>query len=209
MTSLSVAVGVLFVVAAVSAHHSSSDPSCDFTGFSGEEAVSRFLAKMPKEANVGKQQFRTIFPGFEVGGLQVRGLQRLRQFGPAIPYCVNGSRQLQVDLINDGRIFFSVPWKTCSGKEGSIMLSAGVSRFTLQFGLVESVSGSAEVSLRLRDYAPSATEEIFVAVKGFDDRAIAPVTMILSKIFDGVLREAWNVVFNQEVLGILKEYSTQ
>lgn len=208
MRSLNVTVGVLFVVVAVSGHHSSSDPSCDFTGFSEEAAVSRFLAKVPKEANVGRQHFHTIFPGFEVGGLKVRGLQLLRQFGPAIPYCVNGSRQLQVDLINNGRIF-SVPWKTCSGKEGSIMLSAGVSRFTLQLRLVESVSGSADVSLHLHDYAPSATEELFVAVRGIDDRAITPVTMVLSKIFDGVLREAWNGMFYQGVLSILNEYSTQ
>lgn len=207
MTLLNVGLCALVMLVGVNGQPFHSGPSCDFRGIDVDTAVSRFLAKMPKDAKIGRKPFHTIFPGFEVGGLQIQGLQLLRQFGPAIPYCVNGSRQLQVDLINKGRIFLSVPWRTCSGNEGSIMLSAGVSRFTVQLGLVRSNSARGEVNPHLVDYAPAATEELFVGVLGAGPAA-EPVTVALSKIFDGVLREAWNNVFYQAFLGVLNEYST-
>lgn len=208
MTFLNVGLFALVMLLGVSGQPFQSGPSCDFTGIDVDAAVSRFLAKLPKEAVVGTNPFRTVFPGFEVGGLQISGLRLLRQFGPAIPYCVNGSRQLQVDLINNGRVFLSVPWRTCSGNEGSIMLSAGVSRFTVQLGLAQSDSARGEVNPHLLDYAPVATEELFVGVLGAGP-ASKPVTVVLSKMFDGVLREAWHNVFYQAFLGVLSEYPTQ
>lgn len=209
MLSLNVVASLLFMVVAVRGQHWSSDRSCDFTGFNPEAAMSRFLAKVPEEANIGNQQFKTLFPGFQVGGLQARGLNHLRQFGPAIPYCVNGSRLLQVDLLSRRSISIKVPWKTCSGKEGSIMLSALVVRFTLQLSLVDSVSGSGGILLRVRDYAPAATEELFVTVLSAGRVVMTTETVVLSKIFDGVLRQAWNDMFYDDVLGILTERSTQ
>lgn len=182
--------------------------SCDFRSVDVEDTVSQFLAIMPKEVKIGKKAFHTIFPCFEVGGLEILGLQLLRKFGPAIPYCVNGSRLLQVDLINNGRVFLSVPWRTCSGHEGTIMLSAGVSRFTVQLGFVQSDSERGEVIPRLLDYAPVATDALFVGVLGAGTAA-KPVTVVLSKMFDGVLREVWHNVFYEAFLGVLNDYSAQ
>lgn len=208
MTFLNVGLSVLLVVVAVSGQPSLPDTSCDFTGIDVQATKSRFLAKMPKETKTMRPGFRTVFPGFEVGGLEVRGWQHLRQFGPAIPYCLNGSRLLQMDLVNDGRISLSVPWRTCSGKEGSIVLSAGVSRFTVQLEFVNSYSANEGVILHLSDYAPSATEELSLRVLGAGP-TVNTMTMILSKIFGGVLREAWNDTFVQAFLATLKDLPTR
>lgn len=207
MTFLNVGLCALVMLLGVNGQPSDSGPTCDFRGIDVDAAVSRFLAKMPKDAKIGRKPFHTIFPGFEVGGLQIQGLQLLRQFGPAVPYCVNGSRQLQVDLINNGRVFLSVPWRTCSGNEGSVTLSAGVSRFTVQLGFNRADSARGGANPHLLDYAPAATEELFVGVLGAGPAA-KPATVALSKIFDGVLREAWNNVFYQAFLGVLNEYSS-
>lgn len=187
-------VALVLMAVAVSAQHYRSDPSCDFTNFDPEAAVSRLLAKIPEELGVDEQRSNTVIPGFEIGGTQMRYLNRLSQFGPAIPYCVNGSRSLQVDFITKTRVFITAPWRTCSGKEGKIMLSAGVARFTVQFDVVGSGAGNSISRLRLRELGPAATEELFLAVTGAG-RAMETVTVILSKIFEGVLREAWNTAF--------------
>ncbi|XP_077541675.1 uncharacterized protein LOC144153818 [Haemaphysalis longicornis] len=208
MTSLQLLASVLSMVVAASGQQWPSDNSCDFTGFDGQAAVSRYLSKVPPEANAGRQGFKTVFPGLEVGGLQLHGLHNLHQFGPAIPYCVNGTRMLQVDLINKGRLFATVPWKTCSGKEGSIMLLVGVSRSTLQLSLVGRDPGSTGVRLRLQAIAPVATEDFFVAILGAGP-AVMPVTVVLSKIFYGVVREAWNDVFFPVFLDALNEYANE
>ncbi|XP_077539182.1 uncharacterized protein LOC144151893 [Haemaphysalis longicornis] len=187
-------VPLVVMAVVVSAEYLRSDPSCDFSDLVPEAAVSRLLAKIPEELEVGGQRFRAIVPGLEIGGTQLRNLNRLRQFGPAIPYCVNGSRLLQVDFITKVPVFLTAPWRTCSGKEGQIRLLAGVVRFTAQFDIVESGAGSANSPLRLREIGPAATEEISVITIGAGS-VIETVTVVLGKIFDGLLREAWNTAF--------------
>lgn len=208
MTFLSVGLSVLLVVVAVSGHRSLPDTSCDFTGIDVEAAKSRFLAKMPKETKTIQPGFRKVFPGFEVGGIEVRGWQHLRQFGPATPYCLNGSRLLQMDLVNDGRLSLSVPWRTCSGKEGSFTLSAAVCRFTVQLEFENSYSSNEEVILHLSDYAPSATEELLLGVVGAGP-VVNGVAAVLGKLFGEVFREAWNDTFVQAFLAALKDQPTR
>lgn len=180
------------------------DPPCDFTGFDPGAAVSRVLAEMPTHTKLGHHEFSTIFPGFEIGGLNVSGLQHIEQYGPAIPFCVNGSRLLQADMIHNDNVALSMPWRSCSGREGIIRLGAELSRFTVQFHVVDSnlVEGSA-LSF-VQSVIPVTVEGVYATIEGAGE-ALKTVTEVLSKVFDGIIRETWNQVFFSSFYGAIQK----
>lgn len=195
---------VLAVIAvAVAAMPNRRDTSCDFTGFDPYAAVSSILAKLPTHTKLGPQEFRPIFPGFEIGGLNVSGLPHIEQYGPALPFCVNGSRLLQVDLIHEDNVAASVPWRSCSGMEGSIRLSAELSRFTVQFNVVDFDAEKESALSFIASMTPITVEGVYATVEGAGD-ALNNVG-VLSKVFDGFLRETWNQVFFASFHGALRE----
>lgn len=183
-----------FIAVTVSAMPNRRDNPCHLTGFDPYAAVSRILAKMPTHTELGPQEFRTVFPGFEIGGFNVSGLHRIEQYGPALPFCINGSRLLQVDFIHQDNVAVSVPWRSCSGMEGSIRLGAELSRFTVQFSLVDSdVTNERALSL-LPSMTPVTTEGVYATVEGAGE-TLNIATAVFSKVFDGIFRESWNQAF--------------
>lgn len=188
-----------FMVVAAAAMPNGKDASCDFTGFDPYAAVSRILAKMPTHTEPSNHKFSTfpgvsIFPGFEIGGLNVTGLDNIEQYGPALPFCVNGSRLLQVDLIHRADVTLSMPWRSCSGMEGSVSLRAELSRFTVQFRLVDSELGNETVLSFVSPVAPVILEGAHVVIEDAG-QALKTATGVLSLVFDGVIRDMYNRLF--------------
>ncbi|XP_077521695.1 uncharacterized protein LOC144132861 isoform X5 [Amblyomma americanum] len=123
---------VLFLALGVSANRFTTQ-GCDYAGIDLDEAVEKVLAKFPKYFHAGPQDFIPIFPGFELAGLNVTGMDQIERYGPLIPYCLKGKRMMQVDLISLHGVRFNVPWRWCSGKLGSLSVRSELFRFTAQF----------------------------------------------------------------------------
>ncbi|XP_075553953.1 uncharacterized protein LOC142586970 [Dermacentor variabilis] len=173
--------------------HSTDDP-CDFTNIQlDDEMFSKLLAKLPEGLEYGPQRFHSLLPGVDVGGMSVRGLSKLRQFGPPIPYCAKGKHMVQVDFYNGEPIEFASPWKTCSGQQGELALRSVFLRFTAQFTIVES-SGEG-LNLEFERALPVTTENIRIVVRGIGHIVLDTVE-ILSALLPSVLEEAWNRQFS-------------
>lgn len=183
---------VVFMAVAVSATLNRKGTACDSTPLDVEQTLSRILSKMPEEAKIGPQNTKTIFPGLELGGSKITGLHLLRQFSPAAHYCLNGSRFLQLDLINEGVVSIEAPWESCSGRKGSITLFTELSRFTVKLRVVNSNEGGY---LQQEDpMVPAATEGMHVVIQGAGG-SVEFAAEVLSKVFHGLIREAWNKIF--------------
>ncbi|KAH7932077.1 hypothetical protein HPB52_024889 [Rhipicephalus sanguineus] len=166
---------------------------CDFTGIDVDAAISRMLARIPAYEDRMSESYKSTFAGIGFLGVNMTGMNKLTRYGPAIPYCINGSRMVQIDLVNDGDVTISVPWKSCWGSSGTIDLKADFSRFTTQLRVKE--NGLSEVIFSHEGpMYPVSAEEITLRVSGAGmDTMIA--THYLSLVFPGVLRELWNDQF--------------
>ncbi|KAL1418054.1 hypothetical protein MTO96_026331 [Rhipicephalus appendiculatus] len=174
------------------------DAQCDFTDITiDEEVFSRLIARLPEGIESGPRGYRSfLVPGLEVGGETFDGLSKLRQFGPAIPYCTNGTRKVQVDFYSEGDMQSWTPWKTCSGDEGRIIVRARYTRFTFQFRIVESTE--AGVKLELDRLLPVATQGAHIDVEGAG-RGIRGVFEVLSYLVPSFAEEVWSREFFRNV----------
>ncbi|XP_077539301.1 uncharacterized protein LOC144151990 isoform X2 [Haemaphysalis longicornis] len=187
------------MVAAVAAIPNRKDASCDFTGFDSYAAVSRILAKMPTYTEFPYTLFSSppgasSVLGLEIGGLNASGLHHIQQYGPALPFCVNGSRVLQVDLIHNGLVTLSMPWRTCSGRQGSINICAALSRFTVLFRLVDSEQRNETALSVMPPVVPVALDGAYVLVDGAGE-GVKMAAGVLSSVFSGVVRDMYNQLF--------------
>nr|XP_050037369.1 uncharacterized protein LOC129380074 [Dermacentor andersoni] len=170
-----------------------TDGPCDFTNIQlDDEMFSKLLVKLPEVLEYGPQRFRSLLPGVDVGGMTVRGLSKLRQFGPPIPYCAEGRRMVQVDFYNGEPIELASPWKTCSGQQGELALRSMFLRFTAQFTIIKP-SGEG-LKLQFERALPVTTQNIRVVVRGMGDIVLDAVKT-LSALLPSVLEEAWNSQF--------------
>ncbi|KAL1418057.1 hypothetical protein MTO96_026334 [Rhipicephalus appendiculatus] len=176
----------------------SESAPCDFTDVTiDDELFSRLVAKLPEGMESGPQGYHTfVFAGLEAGGLTVHGLSKMQQFGPAIPFCANGSRMLQVDLYSSGDTHFSTPWKTCSGNEGHITIQASFTRFTFQFRVVESTA--AGVKLEFDRALPVVTQGVRISVDGAG-RAVRATFEILSALLPSFMEELWSSQYSLNI----------
>uniref|UniRef100_A0A131YEH9 Metastriate one of each protein family n=1 Tax=Rhipicephalus appendiculatus TaxID=34631 RepID=A0A131YEH9_RHIAP len=190
-----VAVAGLVVSVSGFAYNTDSTNSidCDFTGMDLDAAISRMLAKIPAyEEKVG-DTYRHTLAGIAFIGINMTGMNKLIQYGPAIRYCVNGTRMVQIDLVNDGDVKISVPWKSCEGSTGTIYLTADFSRFTTQLRVKENGFGEVSFSNEGPVY-PVSTEEIKLRITGAGMHVMMAANY-LSLILPGFLRELWNDQF--------------
>ncbi|KAL1418019.1 hypothetical protein MTO96_026300 [Rhipicephalus appendiculatus] len=104
---------------------------CDFSGIDLDGAVDKVLGLLPQYHAPDDRGFRKAFNGLETGTLNVTGLDKIRRFGPIQPYCVNGTRLISVDVLDKGGAKLTLPWRACSGQEGTLNLRTKLSRFTL------------------------------------------------------------------------------
>ncbi|XP_075722403.1 uncharacterized protein LOC142765392 [Rhipicephalus microplus] len=141
------------------------DSSCDFRGLRLREELSRVLAKLPEVPAFGQEELSPYFPGLEIAGFTVKGLDELTLYGPLVHYCINGTRMLQADFFNEGNIVFTLPGKACSGHEGRFKVRATLFRFTAQFHVLESPDGSVKLRLASR-IVPVTTQGVRAYVEG-------------------------------------------
>lgn len=173
---------------------SSPDSACDLSGIDVDGAITKLIAKFPEYQIVGPEKYYPVFAGFEISGFNVSGFHKLQQYGPAIPYCLNSTRRVQVDLLNAGDVVIATPWRHCSGHQGTLSLRSRLSRFTVQFH----VGLSEEDKQTKLAYQGPTIPVITVSVQINVDGAGHPVNTaagILSMIFPEVTMEMWNEQF--------------
>lgn len=176
--------------------------SCDFSDLNVDHAVNQIFTRLPKQREITDPVFLGYGGIFETGRLQATGLDTLQRYGPLQRYCVNGTRVIQFDIVSDGGARLIVPWKSCSGTEGTIKLEAGYSRFTVQL----KVEGSGS-DVMLQYMGPNlhvATEELLVRFEGVGDRIMAAVGVIC-KLVDPLVREVWKAQFFRQFNASLQE----
>ncbi|KAH6927124.1 hypothetical protein HPB50_027083 [Hyalomma asiaticum] len=166
------------------------DPSCDFRGLRLREELSRVLPRLAKVPAMRPQELSPYFPGLEIAEFTLEGLDGLTLYGPITTYCINGTRMLQADFINDGRaITFSLPWKTCSGHEGLFKVRATLFRFTAQFRVMESSGDGVKLEPSSR-IVPVATRDLRAFVEGAGSE-VREASEMLSALLPGLLEELW------------------
>ncbi|XP_075553954.1 uncharacterized protein LOC142586971 [Dermacentor variabilis] len=189
MRSATILVLAAYLATCGTATRHGADTTCDFSALSLDDEVSRGLARLPEIQGSDRQQLEPYVAGLQVGEFTMKGLNKLRRYGPLFPYCINGSRMLQVDFVNDGDIALSLPWKVCSGHAGNFSLRATFSRFTAQFRILESSGVGVKLEL-LGRIVPVATE----GLRGIVDGAGSEVrfaSQVLSAAFPSVVNEFW------------------
>ncbi|KAH7941661.1 hypothetical protein HPB49_015863 [Dermacentor silvarum] len=134
---------------------------CDFSGIDMDYFVPRILALLPSNHSITTSDFTLALPGIEIGLQRLSGFNKILPYGPLVPYCVDGRHMMQVDLINNGDVYFSSRWKSCSGHEGEIRLRNSFSRFTVQFHVLTHPTARA-FSLDFEDAVVPSQENVDV-----------------------------------------------
>ncbi|KAL1418038.1 hypothetical protein MTO96_026317 [Rhipicephalus appendiculatus] len=175
--------------------HASPDSTCDFSGFDVDGAIRNLIAKFPEYEIIGPEEYHPLFAGFEISGHTVSGFHKLHQYGPAILYCVNGTRRAQVDFLNTGDVVIETAWKHCSGRQGTLSLRSKLSRFTVQFQ-TELNEQDNETELHYRGPPiPVTTENVQLEVDGLGENVII-ASRILAMVFPAVTMQVWNEQFS-------------
>ncbi|XP_037499440.1 uncharacterized protein LOC119373478 [Rhipicephalus sanguineus] len=175
---------------------SEEDTSCDFRGLRLRDELTRVLAELPKVPAFGPQELSPYFPGLEIAGFTVEGLDQLIIYGPLVPYCLNGTRMLQADFFNEGNIVFTLPWKACSGHEGRFNVRATLFRFSAQFRVLESPDGGVKLRLASR-IVPVTTQGLRASVEGAGPD-VHDASEMLSTLIPGLLEQMWYWEFSFE-----------
>lgn len=184
---------VIFLVIMVAPTSYGKD--CVFTDLNLDAALTSVITELSKYEECIQPDIRSYRGLLYIECCNVTGLGNLRQYGPLLPYCVNGTRKLQVDLVNHGDpIEVIMNWTTYTGIEGTLVLGAQLSRFTLQFEVVERPSGNSIV-LRLEEpVVPVATEMAYAVVGNVGEIARAATTF-WSDLLPSVTERAWKYYF--------------
>ncbi|KAL1418023.1 hypothetical protein MTO96_026304 [Rhipicephalus appendiculatus] len=141
------------------------------------------------------------YRGLETGDVNVIGFDQIRRFGPIHPYCVNGSRLMSVDLVSPEDVILSLPWRACSGQEGTVNLRAGFSRFTVVFG-VQASGLNQDATLTFAGFSPVITSEPHVYIDGAGTE-LRQATIILSKMLPSIPQYFWNIYFFTLIKGAI------
>uniref|UniRef100_G3MRR3 Secreted protein n=1 Tax=Amblyomma maculatum TaxID=34609 RepID=G3MRR3_AMBMU len=181
-----------------------SDGGCDFTGLDLDRAVDKLLSKLPEYHIPYVHEYHRAFAGVETGPLNLTGLNKVHRYGPLLPYCINDTRMLQLDLVSERDTFLSLPWRACTGHEGALLIKADVSRFTILLrvenqGLGDNVKLAYEGPI-----LPLSTENTKFEITGFGRRLIEK-TNVLSTLFPAITQHAWNDYFFIYFRGALRK----
>ncbi|XP_037575919.1 uncharacterized protein LOC119458164 isoform X2 [Dermacentor silvarum] len=181
--------------------------NCDFSGIDLDGALDKVLGNLPRYHAPDRRGFRRAFAGLETGSLNVTGLDKIRRFGAIHPYCDNGTLLMSVDVIDEGDVVLSLPWRACSGHEGTLNVRTGLSRFTLVFRVVTEES-SNNVDNTVLTYEgpliPVITVDPHIYINGAG-REIRTASMILSKLLPAFTEGVWNDYFFIYFRGALRE----
>ncbi|KAH7941278.1 hypothetical protein HPB49_011547 [Dermacentor silvarum] len=134
---------------------------------------------LPENYMPGAPSFTPLVAGIEIAKVNVSSLNRLRRYGAVRPHCRNGGLLVQTDVINNGEVVMSVPWRTGSGKASDGMLASHA---------VESVEPSIIVQ--------GAGDTVRAISAGFSRLLSAPLVELWNVYFLRLFKEAVNDVGN-------------
>uniref|UniRef100_A0A023FS52 Putative secreted protein n=1 Tax=Amblyomma cajennense TaxID=34607 RepID=A0A023FS52_AMBCJ len=183
---------VLMALAVAASPYSTKGGKCDMPDIDLEKEVDSLLEKMPKSFLPGSHRgFSPIFAGLEFGDVNATGMNKIKRSGPVIPYCTKGSSMVQVELINLRAVEFTAPWRTCSGQEGELLLSAEFSRFTVHMPVDSERSNGKYLAMGEKFSAvPVMIYNVDFVVKGLGDFGRIS-SGVLSKLFPTFFTELW------------------
>ncbi|KAL3199783.1 hypothetical protein MRX96_013448 [Rhipicephalus microplus] len=169
-------------------------PRCHFADLDIEALISNVLDKMPEEWATQPDFTQTLIPGVEIGGANVTGLRLLRLYGPIFPYCENGTRMIQFDLVNrGGGIQITFPWQfVCPAHGGTIGLAVGFTRITVPLRV--DGSGSEAKLFYEGPATPVAIEKIHLRLTGAG-KPLEDAFDLIGKLAPTHQREEWNRLF--------------
>ncbi|KAK8780679.1 hypothetical protein V5799_017981 [Amblyomma americanum] len=165
---------------------------CDLPDIDLEDEVDKLLEKIPKSFFPGGQRgYTPIFDGLEFGDVNVTGMNKIQRSGPVIPYCKKGSSMVQVELINEGEVECTAPWRVCSGDEGKLQLRAEFTRFTLHLMVDREGSSGTYFSMDGEfSTMPVMIYNVDFVVEGLGDFGKIS-SVALSKLFPSLFSELW------------------
>lgn len=185
---------------------SPADESCDFSGLDLDRMVNDIVSQLPAEDSGPKRPFDEALPGLFVGSLVHTGFDKLRPYGPLLPYCRNGSRLVQVDLATtEDLLKVSVPWKTCAGQKGTAETTTGA-RVTVTFEVARLTGKEGSTGATLVHHSgptPVAVESVSVYLRGAGDILGGAVTVV-GKLFPQMPKEFWLDVLTYRLRAILR-----
>ncbi|KAH6927119.1 hypothetical protein HPB50_027078 [Hyalomma asiaticum] len=177
---------------------------CDFNGMDLDSVVEKVLGLLPPYHAPDDREFRTAFSGLKTGTLNVTGLDNIHRYGPIQPYCVNGNRLISLDVIAPSSVVMSLPWRACSGQEGTLNMRTGLSRFTLVFRVEAAASNEAPILAYEGPIIPVYILEPHMYIDGAG-RGVSAASMIVSKLVPAFTEEVWNDYFFVYFRGALRQ----
>lgn len=189
---------------------SPADASCDFSGLDLDEMVNDVVSQLPAEYPRHKRPFEEVIPGLFVGSIVHTGLDKLRPYGPPLPYCRNGSRLVQVDLATAGdQLKALVPWKTCGGQKGTIETTTGA-RVTVTFKVVRLTGKEGSTQAALVHHSgptPVIVESVSIYLRGAGD-ILGTAFTVVGKLFPQMPKEFWLDVLTHRLRVILQDITS-
>lgn len=185
---------------------SPADASCDFSGLDLDEMVNDVVIQLPAEYSRLKRPAEEVIPGLFLGSVVHTGLDKLRPYGPLLPYCRKGSRLVQVDLAaTEHQLKASLPWKTCAGQKGTIETTTGA-RVTVTFEVVRPTDKEGRTHAILVHHSgptPVIVEPVSVYLRGAGD-ILGTAFTVVGKLFPQMPKEFWLDVLSHRLRALLR-----
>uniref|UniRef100_A0A6M2E4X0 Putative conserved secreted protein n=1 Tax=Amblyomma tuberculatum TaxID=48802 RepID=A0A6M2E4X0_9ACAR len=167
---------------------------CDFSGLDVEGPINRMIEQLPESEVRRSIASNAKFLGVEFLPLKITGLNKIKRYGAIVPFCVNGTRMIQVDFAQMDGVALTLPWRTCTGKEGDLQLRAKISRFTTLFRVEATELGEVIRLVLEGPTIPGTTGELMIYAHG--GGFLLPISMgYVSLVFPAALQEIWNMEF--------------
>uniref|UniRef100_G3MKR3 Secreted protein n=1 Tax=Amblyomma maculatum TaxID=34609 RepID=G3MKR3_AMBMU len=204
------AAAVVMVLGVEAGLFRTQETPCSLPDIDLDDEIDQLLEKLPKDfIPIVWRGFQYFLPGLEIGNLNVTGMNKIKRYGPVVPYCMKAESMVQVDLVNMGEVALTVPWRICSGQEGTATLHAEYSRFTAH--LVFDKEGSSGKYLAWTDRFPTLpvmTHNIEFVVKGLG-KGGEIASFVMSKLITTGFQDLWKkgffVNFRKAMLRALQE----
>ncbi|XP_077521575.1 uncharacterized protein LOC144132794 isoform X2 [Amblyomma americanum] len=196
--------GISAVFAAPESNASKVADSCDFSDMDLDNMVDAVVKKLPSEYLNPNLKVDKVIPGLTVGRMAYTGLDKLKTYGPVLPYCRDGLRLVQVDLASrDEELAAAMPWEYCGGKKGELGSRAS-GRVTVTFKVDDS-SGNKEAKL-VHHSEPKlvSIEKMSMYLYGAGD-LIGGVFAACRLVLPEVPRSFWQDLLTTRLGAILKE----
>ncbi|XP_077552056.1 uncharacterized protein LOC144166406 [Haemaphysalis longicornis] len=192
-----------------------STSTCSFEGLDVERLLNEVIKQLPHNySEPGAAAPLDLVPGFiTVEAARYSGFDLLRPFGPLHLYCRNETRMVQLDLMApETALKITRPWKTCYGKTGVIISTAGA-RVTVTFKVVNATNpisendASGSFLMNADVPAPVSINSINMYLQGGGE--VPEVAFSLAwRLFPGGATEVWHDVLKWRLYSLLNNLTS-